>query len=30
VNDISIRRARLADVPALQSLIAVSARALSR
>jgi ribosomal protein S18 acetylase RimI-like enzyme len=30
VNEFALRRARLADVPALQSLIATSARALSR
>jgi N-acetylglutamate synthase-like GNAT family acetyltransferase len=30
VSEFSLRRARLADVPALQSLIATSARALSR
>ena len=30
MNDFTIRRARLADVPALRSLIAVSARTLSR
>jgi GNAT superfamily N-acetyltransferase len=30
MSEFSIRRARLADIPALQSLIAVSARALSR